>query len=63
MAEVRKTSFFKGVMGEFKKIIWPKFPILMKQTSVVVVVSFIVGGIVYLIDTGYTQLINLVIKQ
>jgi len=62
MAEVRKKNFFKGVSGEFKKIIWPSFATLMKQTLTVVVVSGIVGGIVALIDFGYTQGLLLLIK-
>lgn len=49
----RKSNFFKGLKGEFKKIIWPNFPTLMKQTWTVIVVSAIVGGIVTLIDMGY----------
>lgn len=54
MAEVRKQNFFKGVISEFKKIIWPNFSTLMKQTWTVVFVSAVVGGIVALIDFGYT---------
>lgn len=51
---VRKTSFFKGVKGEFNKIIWPSFPNLMKQTFTVVFVTAILGGIVALIDLIYS---------
>ncbi|MDA3846874.1 MAG: preprotein translocase subunit SecE [Vallitaleaceae bacterium] len=62
MAEVKKKNFFKGVIGEFKKIIWPSFPTLMKQTLTVVLVSSVVGSIVALIDFGYSQGLVVLIK-
>ena len=46
----KKVGFFKGVKSEFKKIIWPNFSTLTKQTSTVIVVSLIVGGIIAVID-------------
>lgn len=46
----KKVSFFKGVKGEFKKIIWPNFSTLSKQTTTVIVVSLVIGGIVAVID-------------
>lgn len=62
MAEAKKTGFFKGVRNEFKKIMWPNFKTLMKQTGTVVFVSAVIGGIVALIDFGYTQGLGLLIK-
>lgn len=58
-----KTSFFKGLKAEFKKIIWPKKGELVRE-SVVVVISIIVlglliAGIDMLIQYGVNFLINL----
>lgn len=49
----RKPSFIKGLKGEFKKIVWPKFSVLMKQTWVVIIVSLIVGLLITGIDLLY----------
>ncbi|PKM94943.1 MAG: preprotein translocase subunit SecE [Firmicutes bacterium HGW-Firmicutes-1] len=54
----RKTSFFKGVKGEFKKIIWPNVPTLMKQTWTVIIISAVVGGVVAAIDVGYIFIVQ-----
>lgn len=54
MAETKSTKkvgFFKGLKSEFKKIVWPSFSELMKQTLTVIVVSLIIGAIVAGIDT------------
>jgi len=54
----RKTGFFKGLKGEFNKIIWPSLPTLMKQTWTVIVVSALIGGIVFLIDMAYIFIVQ-----
>ncbi|MBC7959858.1 MAG: preprotein translocase subunit SecE [Vallitaleaceae bacterium] len=56
------THFFKSLKGEFKKIIWPKFPLLMKQTWTVIFVTAIVGGIVAFIDWIYLFGTQLLVK-
>jgi preprotein translocase subunit SecE len=47
---VKKKSFFKGLKGEFKKIIWPSKKILTKQTITVLFVSLVVGALITVID-------------
>ncbi|MCT4686257.1 preprotein translocase subunit SecE [Vallitalea sp.] len=47
---VKKKSFFKGLKGEFKKIIWPDRTTLAKQTVTVLFVSLLVGAIITVID-------------
>ncbi|MDF1616001.1 preprotein translocase subunit SecE [Petrocella sp. FN5] len=54
----RKTDFFKGLKSEFKKIVWPSFPVLMKQTGIVIAVSLVVGGIVAGIDTIFGAIVR-----
>lgn len=45
-----KTSFFKGVKAEFKKISWPNRHDTLKQSIAVVVISVVVGLIIALLD-------------
>ncbi len=54
----RKTSFFSGLKGEFRKIVWPSFPVLLKQTWTVICVSAIIGAVVSLIDMGYLFIVQ-----
>jgi preprotein translocase subunit SecE len=62
MAESNKVvGFFKGVIAEFNKIMWPNFETLMKQSFTVIVVTLIVGGIVALIDLMYQVGIDFII--
>lgn len=45
-----KKSWFKGLQAEYKKIIWPDRNTLVKQTTAVIVVSFILGVLITLVD-------------
>ena len=47
---------------EFKKIIWPDKPTLVKQTVAVVCITAVLGVIIAVIDSGVLQLLNLIIK-
>ena len=48
--KTRKTSWFKGLKAEFKKIIWPDKASLVKQTTVVLVVAIVLGVIIAMLD-------------
>lgn len=45
-----KKSRFKGIKAEFNKIVWPDKETLTKQTIAVVIVTFLLGVIIYLLD-------------
>ncbi len=45
-----KTSFFKGLKAEFKRIIWPNSKTLIRETTAVVVVSVLLGAIITALD-------------
>ena len=45
-----KPSFFKGVKGEFKKIIWPDRQATIKQSIAVVAISVAVGVLIAILD-------------
>lgn len=54
-------GFFKGVRSEFKKVVWPSFDVLMKQTLTVSVVSLIIGLLVSGIDKVFGAIVNLLL--
>ncbi len=45
-----RTSFFKGVKAEFKKISWPDRQSTLKQSIAVVAISVVVGIIIAVLD-------------
>lgn len=47
-----KSSFFKGIKSEFKKIMWPDKQNLAKQSAAVICVSVVLGLIIAAIDLG-----------
>ena len=57
-----KKSWFKGLKAEFKKIIWPDKKDLTKQTAAVVVVSFILGVLITIIDFVVQNGIDFLVK-
>ena len=49
----------KEVFSEIKKVSWPSFPKVLKQTAVVLGVVLIFVVIITLIDTGLIELLKL----
>lgn len=47
------SSKFNEYKGEFRKIVWPSRKDLYKQTVTVVVISLLVGAVIFLMDTVY----------
>ena len=52
--KTQKTSWFKGMKAEFKKIIWPDQKSLTKQTIAVVSVSVVLALIIKILDMVMT---------
>ena len=48
--EAKKTSWFKGMKAEFKKISWPTKKTLTKETIAVVIISVLLGVLITVID-------------
>lgn len=46
----RIKSWWTGLKAEFKKIIWPGKTTIIKQTTVVVIITIILGIIISLLD-------------
>lgn len=49
-SEKKKGSFFKGVIAEFKKIIWPSKATVARETGAVVFFSVVLGVLIAAID-------------
>ena len=61
-APVRKTSFFKSVKAEFKKIIWPNKETVAKETGAVVFFGVALGVLIAIIDAVVMFGLGLIIK-
>lgn len=53
-----KTSFFKGLESEFKKISWPDRTTLVKQAVAVTIVSVVLGCIIAVLDLAIQYGVN-----
>ena len=57
-----KTSFFKGLEMEFKKITWPDKNTLLKESVAVTIVSVILGCIIAVLDFVIQYGVNFLTK-
>ena len=55
----RAGAKIKDVFSELKKVIWPTFPKIVKQTGVVIVVVLIFLVVIGAFDYGLTRLLTL----
>lgn len=53
-------NFVQDVVSEMKKVSWPTREQLRESTGVVVIVTAIITGFVFLIDTLVSELIKLI---
>ena len=60
--KAKKTSWFKGLKAEFKKIIWPDKKTLAKQTVAVTVCSVILGAVIAVVDGVVKYGIDFLVK-
>lgn len=58
---VRMGGWLKRSWSEFKKVSWPTFPEVVKNTGVVLVVVMVFTIIVTLIDLGLSGLLGLLL--
>ena len=58
----KKKSWFKGLIAEFKKIIWPDKKTLVKQTVAVITCSVLLGVIIAIIDALIQNGIDLLVR-
>ena len=55
-------KFWNGVKQEFRKIIWPNKPTLIKNSASVVIVSVILGAIIAIVDRVILYGVNFLVK-
>ncbi|MDR1927165.1 MAG: preprotein translocase subunit SecE [Oscillospiraceae bacterium] len=48
-------KFWKDFRGELRKIVWPDFKTVMRNTGIVLVTVLIVGAMIWIVDFGLTQ--------
>lgn len=56
----KPTKFFKDLVSEIKKVVWPTKKQVINNTLVVFAVMFVAGVFVALLDSGLTQLLKLI---
>ena len=59
----RIVHFVRDYKSEVKKIVWPGFKEVVKNTLIVLVISAIIGIFIWLLDFGLGQLVSLIIGK
>ncbi|MBP5354053.1 MAG: preprotein translocase subunit SecE [Lachnospiraceae bacterium] len=57
-----KSSWWKGLKAEWKKIIWPSRNTLAKESAAVVIITVILGLLIKLVDLGVEQILELILR-
>lgn len=52
--------FFRELKSECKKIVWPGFPSVVKNTIIVLVVCLVIGAGIWIVDFLLSQLLGLI---
>ena len=58
----RVAKYFRDTKGEFKKIVWPTFPTVLRNTGVVLALCVVLGVIICLVDFGLGALVDLMLS-
>ena len=56
------STYFKGVRAEIKKVMWPTKKELTNYTGVVILISGLVGLVVWILDLGIHRVLSLIMK-
>lgn len=51
-------GFFRGIVGECKKISWPTLNSTLKDTAIVIAACLIIGVFIWIFDFGFDKLIK-----
>ncbi len=63
MANMNNKKFFNNFMTEFRKITWPTKQQVIRKTIVVLIVSIILGLIVFGFDTIYQIIMRIIMQK
>jgi len=56
-----KKSWFKGLKAEFKKVVWPDRPSIIKRTAVVIVVAVLLGVLITMVDGVIQRVLDFIL--
>ncbi len=54
---------FRETKAEVRKVTWPNRKELLQHTEVVVTSIILVGAVLWLVDAGFAQVLNLLIRK
>jgi len=57
------SKYLRDTKGEFKKIVWPNFPTVVKNTGVVLAMCAVTALIICLADAGLSEIIALLLGE
>ena len=55
---IPRLGYFREVIGELKKVIWPTRDETRRLTIMVIIISVAVGAFLGAVDMGFTELVN-----
>ncbi len=58
----RVVLFFRDYKSEVKKIVWPNFKDVLRNTIIVLIMCAVVGVLIWLVDFGLGQLLNWILN-
>lgn len=58
----KKEGYLKSVKKEYKKINWPNMSETMEYTSIVLLISFLAGLSIWILDKVYSSILSLIIR-
>ena len=58
----RVQQFFRDVVAEFKKVIWPNRQQVTSSTTVVIVVVFVIAIFLGVVDIGLSRIVGLILR-
>ena len=56
----RVIKFFRDYKSEAKKIVWPNFKDVVKNTVIVLIMCVVVGAFIWILDFGLSKLLSLI---
>jgi len=55
-------NYFEDISREMKKVSWPSREELVESTKIVIIVSIILSVATWIVDSGITQVLKVVIR-
>ena len=56
----RIAKFLRDFKGEFKKVVWPTFPTVVRNTGVTLAMCAVLGLVICVVDFGLSALVGLI---